>query len=398
MLSFMTASAGSGDRRSSGWRRWARRLAALFAGLLVALVCAEVAVRVLDLHVARRSGQTARLLTRVQDPALGFRLTPGTPAQIYRNADGTETRVTYTINPDGYRGKRLREEKPSGTTRVAVLGDSFVFGTGVGDEGTLPRTLERFFDRSSPPDGRVQVLNFGVPGYGVEQLLVRLQRDALRYDPDVVLAVLYINDAVASEATGSGRERTRVEATLRTPQMDWIDRLGLTSNLTDETEHAPRAQRWMIALRQRSRLADLLADRLFLSLFSAHTLRIYEHSWRVDGPGWARVLEVLRKLKQHGGARGFELHVALYPLLEDLSDYPYREIHARLASACEGLDVPFHDLLEPLDGRDARSLWAHIHDHHPNAACNTIVGSWLADRMSGSLHGSELVSNAPDDD
>lgn len=385
MLDGMPSTSGTETRPAPAWRRWGRRFAALLLGLLLALASAEGFVRAAGLHVAHRGGKTTPLLERVPDPLIGFRLVPGNPRQRYVNADGTETQVAYTINAEGWRGRPVREQKPPGTLRIAVLGDSFVFGTGVPDEGTLPRTLERDFEEQPLPGLRVQVLNFGVPGYGIEQLLPRLERDAARYDPDVVLVCLYINDAVATEPNEKGDRRIPVEPNLATPQMEWIDRLGLTSNLAEPMELTPPAQRRMFAIRKVSRLADLIADRLFLELFSEHTLRVYEHRWRADGPGWKRVVEVLAELKHRSEQSGFQLQLAFYPLLDGLDHYPYREIHGRVGATCAELGVPFHDLLEPLGDLEPSSLWAHVHDHHPNAYCNHVAGRWLAARMRALL-------------
>jgi len=363
----------------TGESRWSRRLGALALGLVLAFGLCEAGVRLAGLHVARRGGRTDRVLERVEgDPDFAFRLAPGTPSQHYRNADGTTTRVRYTINPQGFRGVPVPRSKPPGTLRVGVVGDSFVFGTGVADDETLPHALERRLHELHP-DRSIEVLNFGVPGYGIEDLGARLRRDLLPFEPDVVLFSLYVNDAVAT-LPGNG-PRSRAEAKLVTPELAWIRRLGLTSNLPAETDGLPTAQRWMIPVRRASRFLDVAGDRLFQSLFSRHTRRIHAHSWREGGPGWARVREVLTAARDLGRARGFTLHVSFYPLLDELDDYPYRDVHARVGRFCAQLGVPFHDFRIPLEGADASTLWAHVHDHHPNGACHERVAAWLAPRL-----------------
>ena len=378
-----------GERREARrprLRRWARGAAALSLGLIVALGIAEAAVRASGRQVARSAGKSEPLYRMIDDLDLRYELIPGKPRHTYGNPDGTEWVVTYTINRERYRGKLVPLEKPPGVLRIAVIGDSFVFGTGVDDEHTLPRTIERWFEEN-PVKRRVEVLNFGVPGYEAEQQPTHLERDVLRFDPDIVLYTLYINDAVATTYIGPEPQRFVVDPVQDIPERRWIERLGLTSGIPANTSNLPPAQRRMVALRRASRLADLLADHLFLKLFSSATLKAYAYTWREDGPGWARIREVLTDVREITKREGIQLEVALYPLLEDLEDYPYDEIHQRLARFCAKLGVPFHDLLVPLRGASARSLWAHPHDHHPNATCHGIVGAWLAERMRSSRAG-----------
>jgi hypothetical protein len=95
-----------------------------------------------------------------------------------------------SVNADGYRGTRHAVERRPGRRRVLLLGDSITFGYRVSDEATFAAHLE-----AARPD--LEVLNFGVEGYGTTQELLRLQRDGLRYRPDVVvLNVCIENDPV----------------------------------------------------------------------------------------------------------------------------------------------------------------------------------------------------------
>ena len=100
------------------------------------------------------------------------------------------------LNEQGYRDVEFRAEK-NGRTRVAVLGDSFVFGDNVGPRQTLPKALERELGAG------YEVWNFGIAGDGPDQSYARLQRDVLRFHPDAVVLCLYpandFNDLVKNE-------------------------------------------------------------------------------------------------------------------------------------------------------------------------------------------------------
>jgi hypothetical protein len=84
------------------------------------------------------------------------------------NSHGLRGTTEYTI------------EKPHDTRRVVVLGDSFAFGEEVSDDETLSAILGTLLRGA-------EVLNFGVHGYGHDQMLLYLQEEVVRYHPDVVL-------------------------------------------------------------------------------------------------------------------------------------------------------------------------------------------------------------------
>ena len=88
---------------------------------------------------------------------------------------------TLSSNSRGLRGTtEYALEKPRDVRRVVVLGDSFTFGEEVSDDDTMAAVLSTMLSGA-------EVLNFGVHGYGHDQMLVYLREEALRYRPDVVL-------------------------------------------------------------------------------------------------------------------------------------------------------------------------------------------------------------------
>ena len=80
-----------------------------------------------------------------------------------------------------------------GTFRIALLGDSFIEAFEVPYDKTVGEVIERRLSarRGTP----VEVLNFGVGGYGTTQELLTLQHQVWKYSPDLVLlAVTTGND------------------------------------------------------------------------------------------------------------------------------------------------------------------------------------------------------------
>ena len=71
-----------------------------------------------------------------------------------------------------YEGRRETEEKvPPGKTRIVCSGDSFTLGYGVADTEAYPQQLESL-------DARLDVVNMGQGGYGVDQAYLWYERDA----------------------------------------------------------------------------------------------------------------------------------------------------------------------------------------------------------------------------
>lgn len=96
--------------------------------------------------------------------------------------------IEVHTNAAGFRGGRdYLPEKRAGIIRIAVLGDSFVFGFGVQDTESFPALLEL-------SGLRREVLNLGVPGYGIDQIYLSYQEIAKKYHPDVVLIGIFPED------------------------------------------------------------------------------------------------------------------------------------------------------------------------------------------------------------
>ena len=84
-------------------------------------------------------------------------------------------------NAQGFRGTRdFSVPKDTTKTRILLLGDSFTFGEEVSDDESYAYHLEQLLPN-------VEVLNFGVHGYGHDQMLALLTDVGVHYKPDVVL-------------------------------------------------------------------------------------------------------------------------------------------------------------------------------------------------------------------
>lgn len=102
------------------------------------------------------------------DPVLGWSLTPAFKSDL------------CAIDDDGLRRDRDRPKAASSAVRVATFGDSFTFGGDVNDRDAYPEILARL-------DPGIEVANYGVPAYGLDQSFLRYQRDGRRNHPQIVV-------------------------------------------------------------------------------------------------------------------------------------------------------------------------------------------------------------------
>jgi hypothetical protein len=112
------------------------------------------------------------------DPHLGYRHRAGR----YRVRNGWRE-FTVTHGPDTLRATR-RDPGPPVRPGLWVFGCSITYGWLLGDEETFPWVLQRRFPR-------LDVVNFGVNGYGTVHSLIQLEDALATRRPPVVVLVAY---------------------------------------------------------------------------------------------------------------------------------------------------------------------------------------------------------------
>jgi hypothetical protein len=160
----------------------AAKLAVLAASMIVAVILAEIALRSFGISYP---------MPYVPDPYCGSRLDPGMQA-LYTK----EGRAWVSINSHGNRDRERSFAKAPGTYRIVVLGDSYAEAMQVEQEQAFWSVLEKQLGSCEKLQNRkVEVLNFGVSGYGTAQELEMLKNYVWQYEPDLVLlAFLTGND------------------------------------------------------------------------------------------------------------------------------------------------------------------------------------------------------------
>lgn len=145
-------------------------LIAVALGLLVLEGVSAVGLRLADRHNALRHPVAERKHTRY-DPELGWVSVPSVDLpDLYGPGRSLHT------NAQGFRGRRdTPREVPPGRIRLLCSGDSFTLGWGVDDADTWCAQLERL-------DDRIEAVNLGQGGYGVDQAYLWARRETGKLD------------------------------------------------------------------------------------------------------------------------------------------------------------------------------------------------------------------------
>ena len=156
----------------------------VFLASVVTFVLAEVSVLLLY-------GSQVRFPRHVVAAEFGVRINE--PNAIYRHRS-KDINVGFRINGQGMRAERdYGYEKPEGVIRIVSLGDSFTVGYEVEVEETFSLVLEKELRKLGY---NIEVLNTGVSGYSNAEACVYLERELLKYDPDIVILSFFSNDLV----------------------------------------------------------------------------------------------------------------------------------------------------------------------------------------------------------
>jgi hypothetical protein len=128
------------------------------------------------------------------DPSVGWTLVPDFSfTWSGRNPYCVEFSVSVQTNAFGFRDRDWSLAPPPGTTRIAVLGDSFVEAIQVPLDQTATRLLEQEL-HARFPGRRFETMNFGVSNYSVGQYLMVYDAFVRQFKPDYVIALTaYLN-------------------------------------------------------------------------------------------------------------------------------------------------------------------------------------------------------------
>lgn len=168
-----------------------RRLFLVLAFVVLPLLVGEIGARVVLLVTGRTMAEV-----RFDPESFHHKIYVEHPHTVYALAPGarrTEGGIEYAVNAHGYRGPDAPVEKPEGETRIACVGGSTTFGSGLAEEETYPFRLESRLRRRFP-ERRTSVVNAGVPGFTSAETLVHVALRVLDLAPDYLVVLENVNE------------------------------------------------------------------------------------------------------------------------------------------------------------------------------------------------------------
>lgn len=165
------------ERRGDAFKGVALAIATLVGALLLA----EAGLAIADYPAAYTDHQQ---LFVQYDSVRGWRNIPN----AHRRYVTPEFSVAMDYNAHAYRGPLVPYDKPAGTYRVLLLGDSYLEAYSVPLQDRVAEVAQRLLAPG------VQVIALGTGGYSTDQELLWLESEGVRYSPDLVVVLFCIND------------------------------------------------------------------------------------------------------------------------------------------------------------------------------------------------------------
>ncbi len=254
------------------------------------------------------------------------------------------------LNSMGCRDKEWTVEKPPGRRRIAVVGDSFVYGWGIERvEDRFSDALQAYFDQRSA--ARVEVMNVAKPGWDTGAQRVPIQDLIDRYSLDEVLLGYVPND---------------IEKLLpRSPEFDPIQ---------------PPKPEWI------NLSTSCLIDHLYRRIWLPHvpTVSTY-HNWLAEGFGdetiWRKHQQQLGAIMAYCNDHHVKLRVVLLPFIRISGEkYNAPRLHDTLRRFFDTNGVAVVDLLPTITGKAPETLVVNPRDAHPNEATHKLFADaiWKA--------------------
>lgn len=284
-------------------------------------------------------------LRDVVDSTLGWRYRAG--------YDNPNDRITL----QGLRGEHVYgPHAPPGVIRVAAFGDSFVYGSEVSHRDAWPAQLEAI-----APD--LEILNYGVGGYGTDQALLRYRQQGTALDPQLVV-MGYANADIGRVVNVYRRFLSVREGLAVKPRFA----LGPDGDLQLVPSPIPRAGAWRPYLEAPELVRDFgELDYWYQPVVYEHPLYDYFATLRLATAVWVRVRRryfdpnrLLRGGVYNTKAEAFRVQTALFdrfvsavlaagatPVIVFLPDGPMIEN----ASRGEGATAAYQPLIDHVEAR-----------------------------------------------
>lgn len=325
-------------RARTGFIRFLQQVGVATLAVLVAVLSLELTVRIVR-RVSppeRAAARSVGYITCDRDSLLGW-VFPASSQGLFQTGPHP-TRVE--TNELGLRSPPIDAGREP-CLRILVLGDSYAFGWGVQRNEVFPRQLEAMLIERYPGIS-VEVLNAGVPGYGLYQQCAMLERVLSHVEVDIVVSTFSLANDPADDlrilrfAPDRLTEYTP-ELSRRNAVLSWVIRKSALARFVDRRTSAVR---FKIA-NSSGEAVDATTKCLneFLSTCAEHDLRVLQvsipHRSEITG-GWKarlvtslseRASDMQNRVAEQHGVRTIDAMKAMLAIEDSAEAYLLNDSH-----------------------------------------------------------------------
>lgn len=349
------------------------KLGMLCVSIVIALVVAEVALRVIMPFQQQRDTEHVFF---TYDETLGWANLPGSSG-VFTIPSGT---TTVNISAEGWRDADLPQEKTPGRKRILFLGDSQAWGYGVEQDKRFSDYVRAAFDNAD-------VLNMGVSGYGTAQEDLQLRTKGIAYQPDIVVVAFYSNDLFdnLNDGNGTAYEYPRptlipADGTLRVHNQPVPKKAALWEKARSYYDELP----WW------SRLPMKYSRVFFLTkqVYDGASRAIVRAGWQDEVPAsfrqpdskaWTTAFAILDDMNQFCERSNCTLIVAVIPT-ERMIQANETVVEDQIAAWGERAGVPVVTLASEFNKRGLGQFYLRF-DSHINAMGHALAGELITQKL-----------------
>lgn len=168
--------------------------------------------------------------------------------------------VDVSTNSLGLRGYEVNLTKSPGTKRILVLGDSYTYGTFVGDNETYCAVLENLLQQENRS---VEVINAGyADGWSPDEHYAWLVNTGLNFQPDYIIYGFFIgNDIDVKDLVWEKVDSRGLPVNISNPKI-YIDQNGMIRSRIDDEKTVGQAGIYRLPILRESHLAIFLYNRI----------------------------------------------------------------------------------------------------------------------------------------
>lgn len=293
------------------------------------------------------------------DETKGYKYKPGFTGYF---PNSPYDKIYIEINSKGLRDREHDYKKSPGVIRILGLGDSITFGAGVSFEDTYLRQLER---KLAGAGFSTEIIKAGVNSYEFDQEYTYFAEEGYKYDSDVVVLGLFLNDI---------REITFEE--VRKQKLDTENLLKDEGAGISRQDRSREKMTWKDGVVRICRVCEILRS----ARRNSYNLRYFQEGvmeeWTKNWPGFEKKLVGFADELEKSGAK---LIIIVFPQTEQFRhSYNLTKMpQERLQKMGEEYGIEVVDLLPYLDAPNFREIYLAGDSIHFNKNGHNIISDVL---------------------